>query len=434
MFCVKNIKYGSMFILAAYCLIPINFGLNIGLRLNIVTLLVGCFMIMALRYVGKNKCIDPLLKRILIIYAIFAIISSFIAHLFTPYLSEYPRNILAFLVNFFFVGFFLNYLNFDSKLLNAMSNLQFLLSIVVGSYGIYNYLIGFNPYIAFVSMITDSNDMSNVFMDEERGFILGRVSSTFIHPLLLGQTSIVFFTYVLFVEKSKVKKAASLFFWGLMIVLCGSRSALIPLFVVLVIYAFLGVKGKIVKNTTLLLLFIAVGISFIPKDYQETAKGFLFFWDDSYAKETNIKGSSFEMRIGQFDNAFGIIKDNVLFGKGVGYVSQHGDKHPQMLGYESFIFQYIIDGGILGLFTFCSFLFILYMNLLKRCKRRKEYGMAHSLCLGYYLNILFTGIQSGTFIIFIIIYFFTDYHLLVYNRKLKISRNDTQNNSLLLAK
>lgn len=35
--------------------------------------------------------------------------------------------------------------------------------------------------------------MANVFQEESRGLIAGRISSTFIHPLQLGQASLLLF-------------------------------------------------------------------------------------------------------------------------------------------------------------------------------------------------------------------------------------------------
>lgn len=423
----KHIQYGVLALVTIYCLVPINFGINIGMRLNIITLSVGCYMFLMLSTYIKKACIDVKLDRLLKVYGVYVVVTSIIGSFAAGYINEYIKNILAFCVNFIFVGLFANHIKLEKKALDTINKVLIVLVLIIGGYGLFNYIIKFNPYIAFASFITDSDDMSNVFMEEERGFVAGRVSSTFIHPLLLGQVSIIFFSYILYAFNQSFPKyfrGICLVILALMCLLCGSRSALIPLVVAIIIYALYNNRGALVKYACIFVLVLPVLYSLLPRDHQETIKGFLFFWDDSYSKDVGIKGSSFEMRLQQFEDGLYIIRDNPLFGFGQGYVSMHGKKHDEMKGYESYIFQFLIDGGIMGIMIFTFFYFFLYVNLLKKCKRRKDKGWVHTICLTYFINIVFTGIQSGTFIVFIVFYYFVDNYLKQY---------DSANNALLLA-
>ena len=424
----RRIQNAALVLVVIYCFIPINLGINLGMRLNIITLSVGCYMFLTLSMYIKKACVDKELDRLLKIYGLYVVVTSIIGSLVSGYINEYIKNILAFGVNFIFVGLFANHIKLEKKDFNAINIVLIALVFIIGGYGLLNYFIKFNPYIAFISLLTDSNDMSNTFLEEERGFLDGRVSSTFIHPLLLGQVSVIFFSYILYAFNqgfSKNFRAICLIMLALMCLFCGSRSALVPLVVAVTIYTLYNNRRAIVKYVCILAVLLPYLYLSLPRDVQESINGFVIFWDDSYAKEANIKGSSFEMRLQQFEDGLYIIQENPLMGFGQGYVSMHGDKHGEMLGYESFVFQFLIDGGLIGVAAFIYFYFILYRNLLKKCKSKYDKGRGHVLCLTYFINILFTGIQSGTFIVFIIFYYFIDNYL----RK----QYDTQNNTLLLA-
>ena len=427
----KRLQNAALVLIVIYCLIPINLGLNWGMRFNIITLSVGCYIFLTFSMYEKKVCIDRKFDRLLKIYGVYVVVTSIIGSFVSGYINEYVKNILAFGVNFIFVGLFANHIKLEKKDFNTINIVLIVLVFIIGGYGLLNYSIKINPYIAFISLITDSNDMSNTFLEEERGFLDGRVSSTFIHPLLLGQVSIIFFSYILYAFNqglTRYFRVICLIILVLMCLLCGSRSALIPLVVAIVIYILYNKNNKrwtIIKYVCVWTVILPFFYFSLSQHYQESINGFVIFWDDSYAEEANIKGSSFEMRLQQFENGLYIIRDSPLLGFGQGYVSMHGDKHGEMLGYESFVFQFLIDGGLIGIVAFTFFYIALYMNLLKKCKRKYDKGRVHVLCLTYFINILFTGIQSGTFIVFIIFYYFIDNHL----RK----RDDTQNHTLLLA-
>lgn len=424
----KRIQYGALILVVIYCLIPINLGIDIGMRLNVITLSVGCFILLALPLFIKGCYIDRKLDRILKIYGLYVVVTSLLGCLNSGYINEYIRNILAFGVNFIFVGLVANRIKLEKKDYDTINKVLIILVFIIGGYGLINYITKFNPYIAYITLLTDSLDMSNTFMEEERGFLEGRVSSTFIHPLILGQISIILFSYILYAFNqgyTKYFRAICLIILALMCLFCGSRSALIPLLIAVIIYIFHNKRSTIVKYVCIGAVVLPFLYSSLPDDVQKTINGVVFFWDSSYAKEANIKGSSFEMRLNQFEDGVGIIQDNLLFGFGQGYVSMHGDKHNEMLGYESFVFQFLIDGGLMGVMAFIFFYFLLYANLLRKCKNKYDRGRVHVLCLSYFINILFTGIQAGTFSVFIVFYYF----VISFLKK----QNDTQNHTLLLA-
>ena len=403
----KSLQYGAIAVFLVFCLIPMSYGINIGIRMNIMTCSIGTYFVCV--YLKKKELIKgKIIIRGLVYYFLYVLISSFFATMLSPYPEDFIRNILAFVINFIMMAFLLNYVPFTPKGLKRINYVIAIWGIIVGLYGILNYVIKINPYLVLMSSISGVDASSEFFMEEERAFLQGRVSSFFSHPLLLGQISIIMFSYGLFSLKLFVNsflRWTCLFLLILMCILCGSRSALVPIVLTIIIY--LVYEGR--KKTVKYFLFFSVlvfGISvFLPSKYHEAAKGFFYIWDDSYAKEANIKGSNFEMRLNQVGNGLYIIEDNPLFGLGQGYVSQHGSNHEEMLGYESYILQFLVDGGIIGVLFFTFFYFYLYIYLFKQCHHSRDRMKVHALCLSYYINILLTGIQTGTFSIYMIFFF-----------------------------
>ena len=403
---IKRSQFGIAGLLIIFCLLPNSFGWHIGMRMNIITLSVAVFALLSVK-VFKNVFFDRKVNRIIILYALYVVVSSMIGCMFSKYDGDYFRNIIAFLVGYIIVFIFINRMKLDARDYNVIIWSTTLLVLVFGTYGILNYITKINPYITFVSYITESFDMSEVFQEEERGFLQGRVSSTFIHPLLLGQVSTVILAYGIYAFKDKIPKVLYILVVVLLIlmcVLCGSRSAIIPIVFIICLYLYKRGVGHIVKYSILVMGIIVFLYTYLPSDSQKALQGFFFFWDDSYAKEANIRGSSLDMRIRQFEGGVRVVEDSPVLGFGQGYVSQHGHDHPEMKGYESFIFQLLVDGGYLGIIAFLSFFFSLYYIALKKCKNTNDTIKVHSLCMSYFINILFTGIQGGSFIIYSIFF------------------------------
>lgn len=401
-------QYGIVGLIIIFCLFQVNLGLNVGIHVNVLTLSVVVFVLGTFlrRKVAYDTHYDRKTNITIIIYCIYVLMSSLLGSLSSKYGSDYFRNMIAFIVGFIIVGFIINRMKLDDRDYKFIDYYLFVVIIVIGTYGIINYITKLNPYIAFIHILTDSTDMSSEFLEEERGFLTGRVSSTFIHPLMLGQVSLIMFSYCLYVLKNNIYKPLCIIALGLLLLmcfLCGSRSALVPIAVVIFIYIVYIGKQHLIKYGTIILVVSLCVYFFLPEKKQKVLQGFFFVWDDSYAQEANIQGSNLALRIDQFYRGLGVVEDSPLWGFGQGYVSQHGHDHPEMKGYESYLFQFIVDGGILGVVAFTFFYFRLYFIALRKCKCRFNRYRVHSLCMSYFISILFTGIQ-GTFIVYILFY------------------------------
>lgn len=140
------------------------------------------------------------------------------------------KNMLLFSIEYTMIAYALCYIRLNDKTIKVIDITLIVCAFIIIIYGLFNYFTSFNPYIAYISLLTDNVDMSNVFQEESRGLISGRISSTFIHPLQLGQVSLLLLSYAIYQFKSR----CLLFIYWLMIigliwmcVCCGARSALV---------------------------------------------------------------------------------------------------------------------------------------------------------------------------------------------------------------
>jgi len=343
----------------------------------------------------------------IVLYCIYALLASFAAHLLSKYPEDYVRNSIAFVVNFILIPFTLCHIAIEERDLKIINKSFIFMGILVGLYGVVNYILKINPYALMMSMYSNTEDTTSVFLEEERGLLQGRVSSFFIHPLQLGQVSVVMFTYGLFAFKNEVNKLLKYLYLGLMALmcfLCGSRSAIVPIVLVCFFYLIYNSSSKSFFRIVIVIFLLFASFVFVPSDSLDSIKGFLFVWNDSYASDAGIKGSSFAMRLQQLSDALDVASDNPLLGLGQGYVSQHGHDHLEMKGYEGYLLQFLVDGGILGTLMFTFFYLFLYVVSLKKTYMKDKLGI-HLFFISYFVNILFTGIQQGTFTVFVIFLF-----------------------------
>ena len=242
------------------------------------------------------------------------------------------------------------------------------------------------------------------------------ISSTFIHPLQLGQVSLLLLSYAIYQFKSR----CLLFIYWLMIigliwmcVCCGARSALVPVLLVLAIYIVHYKKKSYIVSAILggvALLFFCYPM--LPKEVRTTVEGIVLFWDDKAAVKADIHGSSVDGRTEQLAYAFQAIDNRLLMGYGEGHVRNYGSTHPGLLGYESIVLEELVDSGILGVVIFFTFYIFLYKGLLMKCISKREKGRVHSLCLPFLLSICLTGVSYSFFTLYVILYFLTLYNII----------------------
>jgi hypothetical protein len=102
-------------------------------------------------------------------------------------------------------------------------------------------------------------------------------------------------------------------------------------------------------------------------------------------------------------------KESPIAGLGHGYISDYKEKnglHPVLLGFESIVFQKIVENGLLGVIIWTFFFYTLYnipSKVKKISKDSTPVAFIKSYLFCYFVFAVFTSFM-GTFLLFLIIY------------------------------
>lgn len=208
----------------------------------------------------------------------------------------------------------------------------------------------------------------------------------------------------LFLMKGKlIFKFVYVFLMCCLIVLSGSRGAMAPMILVLLLSFKSNIRVNL-RKFALFLIIVAVAISFVPdkqwKQFNRDVEPFiasLQFWDDQKQYENKIDGSSMEMRINQLDASFKEIEDNPFFGRGYGYreywIGKHNALHPDLLGFESVLIYYLVERGWVGLIFFFFMAYFIYKLFRDEISDKRPIMYVF---IGYLLSIVMTGVRPLT--------------------------------------
>lgn len=298
---------------------------------------------------------------------------------------------------------------------HSRNSSKMLLSIICGIFcfmavycTFFEIFLRMNPAGLPLYMVLGIDD--NQFMidmnDQIRGNMEFRLQGTYGHPNSLGQYYAILFP-ILFSKEIKIH--FRLFFIIIvvgMIVLTGSRSAIVPMSVVLLLGG-LGFTNRILPKILIFVILFPVLIMLIPERQMEKIEdqvapfvASLAFWDDKIQKENDISGSSMEMRIQQWDAALKETSSNPLFGQGLGYreywQDKHNDAHPDLLGYESILLYYLVERGWVGLIFFFVMIAYIYSFFKKSTSDTKILNLIYFTYIAGYLMI---GVRPLSFLL-----------------------------------
>jgi len=395
--------------------IPYTVKFSVGINLNIFNLSV---LIVCLAYAKEFKTKRPLIQQlghIVSVYCVYILVTSFFTEIGEYDFKYYLQNMILFFLEYTAMFLVLNHYTLQTKHIKFFDTLLCITIVAIMIYGFFCYMLGANPYMAYVSLVTDADiDMSNVFQDEVRGALKGRISGTFLHPLQYGQVCLLIFSYLAFQIKGKVWNGVYITVLVMLIistVLTGSRSSIFPILLSLFFLFRSLSKQKMVTYLFLLVLSIIIVYPMLSSNIQKTVDAMVMVWNEKASDKADVNGSSIGGRSDQLTAAFSIVKDDILFGKGKGYVKTSGGKHPELYGYESIFLSEIVDGGIVGLLAFIIFYIMLYNILIKQCKHKWERLRVKALMLPFFVSISLTGISYCFFTFFAIFYMMTFYNI-----------------------
>lgn len=320
--------------------------------------------------------------------------------------SVYIKDTILYLLEFYLIGIFVLMIPFTRKDMRVLTYACLIIGLIVTVYAIFNYVTGLNPYMMLMNLETGNLDMTAYYMNESRGVLARRSSSTFTLPLALGQFMCLLQFFLVFVYREKKYISLIIYIVFLIpIVLSGSRSCIFPALILpFMCFVASGIKVKLYIILTVILIspIIYLGLS---EKHRDTLIATIYVWDEKKSDKVDINGSSVSMRQNQIKSAVQIVSDSPLLGKGIGYVKEKGSDHKdEMLGYEGFLLQSIIESGLLGTFIFLFLYFKFCNGIVAKVNYKKETMFVITYSIMYLVSILLTGIVYSAFSYFLLFY------------------------------
>lgn len=297
----------------------------------------------------KRRCPYPFLWSTLLSLA-----SYYISSMYSSVSPHWPSTIAKGIQTFLLPYLFFYYVDSFKEIKRLM---KFLLITAV-----------FVFIIAIVSLIKEENlwlDMIRNFVDDAYGFDMSgdirfgfnRVQSVFMQPVSYGYyctTMFAFFLYFVFNHLKSLGINISAFFFlessfiiGCM--LSGSRSSLLPLFLLLIVYFF---GKKISVRKSLFFIVLVLFLTLFLKDY-------INLLYSSISDNNNAQmGSSTDMRMTQLSIVLDAFQTSPWIGLGNYSIFESPLIGEDIMGAESVWFFLLVENGILGCIAYIS----IYLN------------------------------------------------------------------------
>ncbi len=310
------------------------------------------------------------------------------------------------------------YRTFNSpKDISRIINTVIIAFLIISIYGVFTWIFDANPFIDFVNASTKEGYRKLIinYNEDIRAGIYGRVQSTFYHPISYGAHLAMVFSLVLYQLHSGNKKLKLLYlivtvFIILNIIITSSRSPFIFMLIVILPHLI-----KFEKNLILLigipLLFLII-VEILPQllkiGYFDTIISAVTL--GSSDKEHFVGGSSIDNRILQLAVSLNYFNLNPLTGMGATKIRETitFQQDPELAGAESFLFELLIETGIIGFIIF-GFLFAKLIFLFLKIRNKSDTGLKYisnlglSLVIGYLVFIITIGKMGTMFFFFFVI-------------------------------
>ena len=284
--------------------------------------------------------------------------------------------------------------------------LKYCVISVIASYVaiiIYNIVLFFipdvNPYIIMMSLEHNVNIMTGQFEFEERSGIMQRLSSVFPHPMTFGMYLGLSMAFFMCMPKEKRYYRYMIILAILNIFISGVRTTMAAFFVVALCYLLMIRKIKYFLYAIISISIFYIIAPILFPSLVEILNSFT-------ASSSESGGSSWEMRITQYNGCLAEISNNPLFGKGYSWTKAYMSEnraHPVIKCFESLLFVILCNWGVLGLIFFgicfiwlfvqirlvfthkteCYFLYCLWIFYLSYCFITGEYGYMRYALLFY---------------------------------------------------
>ena len=284
------------------------------------------------------------------------------------------------------------------------------LTVIVG-YGLYLMTMpGFNPYLIiqqpifggeFNEAYAAGNSGLSSSTELADGRLFGRISSFLGSPqkyaLVLGFTPILLLCYL----KNKVYSTFGILICLIAIISCGVRT---PIAAIVLTLLFVLLYYKKFKYFLYVIIATIVLYNFIPLISADIAD--YVYSIGSSDESSNVRGSTWEMRMNQFYGCLDIIKENPITGKGIGWTTWYTTNiggHPKALYFESLLFSVLCNCGIIGIIIWMIF-WGLYVKTTRAFVSEYKFRVPLYALFVYYISyIVITG-DYGYMPMFVLFY------------------------------
>lgn len=322
------------------------------------TFLCLCFFLSEVKYF--NYYISQIRRTAILKLIVIVVIGSIILILTSPHLDSII-SIGSYITIDLIAKYFVIIYSFVS-----ISRINDICSIVKVSYkclivltciGIFELFLGFPLWLNAL----DVSNSSSIIHDDRL-----RLSSMFIYTFDYGQICIIISYVLLFCSiKNRYLSRKQIFIgfgsclFG--VLMCGSRSVLVCFILGLVCFSL--VKYSISKNIKKL-FFITISLSLLIIFIPQISDKFDFILS-SFSLDSDVGGSSMEMRIIQYATVFMLVMSSPIFGMGYNYfyldlgwssglnVAQM--PYPELAGLEGALMSILLERGFLGVLIYILF-------------------------------------------------------------------------------
>jgi hypothetical protein len=271
-------------------------------------------------------------------------------------------------------------------------------AIVISIYGIFSFITKSNPYDAFISATYDSFSFFDHYAELNGRF---RVSAFESHPISFGYISGLLLILSIFtfytVSSSRLYAIISgvLAISGL--VFSNSRTPMIACILGIMALAVAGLPLR-AKLNVLFLGTLVAAVLVVSEIGQERMRTVFDAFSEGGGQ---TEGSSLDMRLTQLSASVKEFQKKPLSGNGFNYIHENlgwaNDVDDSMIdselqGFESYLYQLLIEQGVIGLATNAAFFISLIMFFWKTRSYTKELSaLGLSACLMFLTFILGTG-------------------------------------------
>lgn len=330
---------------------------------------------------------------------------------------------------FFFV-FLLSAIYREQKAGNSMFYTKVLYGVfvIIIAYGlILTTIPGLNPYqmmlkpifgMEFNEAYAAGNGGASLNTNLASGRIFGRISSFFGSPQMYA-LDLGFMALMCLGSLSNSNKVAPICMFFITMVAIFTSGVRTPIAAISITILFVLLYLRKYQYLFFVLAILVAVFNILPYIYPNLVDYINSIVGNG--SDSEIKGSSLEMRLGQLEGCWQIVEDTLVFGRGLGWTGWYLNKfggHPQALYFESIVFSVMCDMGIIGFIIWGLFGY-LYYKIVNRNILKKSYRAVLYAIFVYYLA--YTGITGdygymSQFVLFFVI-LYSQYSIVSYEKQ-----------------